>query len=634
LLPFAFFLWAGAAVAKTDAPDALAVAFGTMPALWNVQMSPDGSKLSFLQMHREDLPIMGVFDARTGKVQTALASVAGKFDIQWCDWANDERLLCGFRGVAGSGINPYPVTRLVAVNADGSGMKVLLQSKLRGEYTQFQDQIVDWLVDDPEHVLVQMPSSKGSGISRLDIYSGRTSREKRIRDAVRRWMSDGRGTPRLYLHQTEYSIRWRYRHAGESEWRLLHESKATDLDDYYPVGFGDDPNALLVIKPFESRLALWLEDLGDERTSRVVFSHPDVDVGGAIFIGRFRRMVAVGYSTDRSHLHFFDADVEQISDRISALFPGMSVNVVDESWDRSFYLVHVTGDRDPGAYYRFDVKKSQLVEISPQYPRLEDRPLSPMTPIHYEARDGTRIPAYLTLPTAAPQGALPAVILPHGGPESRDYWGFDWIAQFLAARGYAVLQSNFRGSGGYGSAWAGAGGFRDWRRAIGDLGDGAQHLIETGVADPGRLCVLGWSYGGYAALLSGIEEPERYRCAVSIAGVTDPRTLIRDYRNFLSGRGMREFVSTDAEVLVEGSPLKRAGEIRIPVLLFHGEKDINVSVDHSKRMAKALERAKKVVEFVEYEDVEHDIARNEFRVDMLSRIGAFLDRHTGPRRGE
>ena len=207
----AFFLWAGAAAAKTDAPDALAVAFGTMPALWNVQMSPDGSKLSFLQMHREDLPIMGVLDARTGSVQTALASVAGKFDIQWCDWANDERLLCGFRGIGGSGVNPYPVTRLVAVNADGSGMKVLLQSKLRQEFTQFQDRIVDWLVDDPEHVLIQMPSAKGSGISRLDIYSGKTSREKRIRDAVRRWMSDGRGTPRLYLHQTKYSNRWRYR---------------------------------------------------------------------------------------------------------------------------------------------------------------------------------------------------------------------------------------------------------------------------------------------------------------------------------------------------------------------------------------------------------------------------------------
>jgi dipeptidyl aminopeptidase/acylaminoacyl peptidase len=221
------------------------------------------------------------------------------------------------------------------------------------------------------------------------------------------------------------------------------------------------------------------------------------------------------------------------------------------------------------------------------------------------------------------------VILPHGGPMSRDYWGFDWIVQFLAAKGYAVLQSTYRGSGGYGNEWAGEGGFRAWRTAITDITDGAKYLVEQGVADPARLCVVGWSYGGYAALMSGIEEPERYRCLVSIAGVTDPEMLIDDLKHYMNKFAMQKFISRRDEVTKRGSPLKRASEIRAPVLLFHGDEDVNVRVRHSRKMAKTLERDKKSVEYIEYEDVEHSIRRNGYRVDMLDRIGSFLDTHIG-----
>jgi dipeptidyl aminopeptidase/acylaminoacyl peptidase len=252
-----------------------------------------------------------------------------------------------------------------------------------------------------------------------------------------------------------------------------------------------------------------------------------------------------------------------------------------------------------------------------------------MKPIHYPARDGTVIPGYLTVPENAKEGALPVVILPHGGPETRDYWEFDWITQFLAAKGYAVLQSNYRGSAGYGLDWAGEGGFRAWRTAINDLTDGAQYLVEQGVADPARICVVGWSYGGYAALMSGVEEPDRYRCLVSIAGVTDPEMLIEDWKYFMGKHAVHKFISRDPEVTKRGSPLKRASEIRAPVLLFHADEDVNVPVDHSQKIAKALERAKKSVEYIEYADVEHSILRNEYRVDMLDRIGSFLDANIG-----
>jgi dipeptidyl aminopeptidase/acylaminoacyl peptidase len=570
-------------------------------------MSPDGTKVSFLQMHPEDLPILRTLDLTTGTPNLALASTRDGFDIQWCKWANDERLLCGFSAITG-GWNAYPVTRLVAVNADGSQMKVLLQRKLEDEFAQFQDQVVDWLVDDPKRVLVVMPNNKGATLKPLDIYSGGTGSAVEKHSGFVSWITDGRGFPRLYRYVTKDKIRWSYRRSGEKKWRLLEKAKMADLDhDYEPIGFGDDPDRLLVRKPHDGRLALWSVDLKGEEEDEVVFSHPEVDVDGVERLGKFSRLVAIGYSTDRPRLHFFDEAVEKISDKLATYFEGKSVGVIDESWDRRYYIVHVDSDRDPGSFYRFNVKQNQLLSISRQYPLLETQSLAPMESIRYPARDGAEIPGYLTLPTNGDEGARPTVILPHGGPESRDYWEFDWLSQFIAAKGYAVLQSNYRGSGGYGSDWSGEGGFRAWRTAIDDLTDGAKYLVEQGISDPNRICVVGWSYGGYAALMSGIEEPERYRCLVSIAGVTDPKILIDDSRHFLNTRVVQEFIGRDAEVINRGSPLRRASEIRAPVLLFHGDQDINVSVDHSKKMAKALERVKTPVEYIEYEDVEHSI---------------------------
>lgn len=635
------------ASSNAASPDPLAVAFGTMPELWGVRLSPDGTKVSFLQMHPEELSILRVLDLTTGEASLALASTRDGFNLNWCDWANDERLLCSFFGISKSA-RSYVVTRLVAVNADGSEMKVLLQRQSQGHLAQFLDGVVDWLVDDPRHVLAEVPnvmpgsidvyrrahaSGRGSSVRPVDIYSGDTGipvETQSSESGVVGWRSDGRGMARLYWRMTRIDLRWKYRRSGKSKWRKLHKAKLVDLDDeYYPVGFGSDPDELLVVKPHEGRLALWSEDLKGERDDEVVFSHPEVDVGDTLVLGKFKRTVAIEYSTNRSHLHFFDGAIEKISQKLTSHFPGKTVRVIDESWGRRYYIVHVESDREPGIYYRFDVEKKKLLKISQQYPLLESRSLSPMKSIRYPARDGTEIPAYLTLPEDAKESALPAVILPHGGPMSRDYWEFDWLAQFFAAKGYAVLQSNYRGSGGYGTDWAGEGGFRAWRTAINDLTDGAKYLVEQGVVDPARVCVVGWSYGGYAALMSGVVEPERYRCLVSIAGVTDPEMLIEDLAHFMNKAAMQKFIGRDDEVVKRGSPWKRASEIRAPVLLFHGDQDINVLVHHSQRMSTALKRAKKSVEYIEYEGVEHSIRRNDYRVDMLDRIGSFLDEHIG-----
>jgi dipeptidyl aminopeptidase/acylaminoacyl peptidase len=183
--------------------------------------------------------------------------------------------------------------------------------------------------------------------------------------------------------------------------------------------------------------------------------------------------------------------------------------------------------------------------------------------------------------------------MPHGGPSARDVWGFDWLAQFFASRGYAVLQPNFRGSDGYGRAWEMGNGIKAWATAVADVADSAKALAAKGVVDANRVCVVGWSFGGYIALMSSIVEAATYKCGVAIAPPSDWDEMVRDSRNFMNADIMREYIGADPAVRERGSPLKRVAEVSLPLLLFHGDDDLNVTVDHSRDMAKALQRAGK-----------------------------------------
>ncbi|MDJ0926198.1 MAG: alpha/beta fold hydrolase [Gammaproteobacteria bacterium] len=618
-----------AAAHAAEEPGELAVAFGRLPELWGARLSPDGSRISFLHMLEEQDMATGYVVTMDGSNKPFLTSKKDRFELRWCNWANDERLLCGFTGIDTDGRTRWVTTRLVAVDPDGENAKVMLQNRLIRQRTraQFQDEIVDWMPDDHDHVLVEMPENNGTGVAKLNIYDGSVGLVIRPRAGIREWLTDGHGEPRVRMYLSPKTLRWDYRPANERKWQLLHERPIEDRHDtFLPIGFGATRQELLVLQPYNNRLSLFARDLpsGNER---LVFAHDEVDLGGYYRLGKYRRLVAIRYVTDASRYHFFDEDIERVIARVRPTFPGQAISVVDESWDRGVYLLHVSGDMNPGGYYLFDINNSKLKGLWPKYPQLTERSLSPMRPYAFQASDGTRVPGYLTLPADHADHAPPLVVLPHGGPESRDEWGFDWLVQYFAALDYAVLQVNFRGSGGYGDAWVGEGGFRAWRQAIGDITDGVQSLIDEEMIDPSRLCVVGWSYGGYAALMSAIEERELYRCVVSIAGVTDPGELIQDARYFVNRKLVREMIGDDEEVLRHGSPLKRAGEISVPVLLFHGDEDVNVDVQHSKKLHKALRKAGKKTTLVIYDDAEHGIWRNEYRVDMLDRIGEFLATH-------
>jgi len=623
LIPTAY---AGDGVLKTSP---LAVIFGSQPDLRSLRMSPDGSKMVFIQYHPDGYDFVRILDFDSKKMSGMIfAGTRDGDEIDWCRWANDERVLCSLSKMNTMNGNYYRVSRLVGVNYDGKDIKLLVPKELKNQFSTGLATVIDWLPDDPNHVQIPVSQMGESSVGSLDIYTGNLSNRNRGERGAYRWISDGHGVPRLYQFFNRDFRRWYLRDPNdERKWDVLHEVKADDFTDHFePYGFADNPDELLFFDTNHGRQALFSMDLAHNQEKKLVFAHDRLDVLGIQTLGKYNRSVAAIYFDDKVRHYFFDKDIEHIYELLTPLFPDQNVEIIDEDWNRRYYTVVVTSDIEPGVYYRYDNKEHKVARIASRSSKFKNQRLAVMKEITYPARDKVEIPAFLTLPVGEKKTGLPVVILPHGGPSSRDVWNFDVLAQFLAANGFVVMQSNYRGSEGYGDAWRGTGAFRNWKSAINDVNDGTKYLIDQGIADPGKICAVGWSYGGYAALMSAIEEPALYKCIVSIAGVTDPRTLGWRMLNYVGGDSALEFIGAE-DVGDTGSPLKRTDEIKPPVLLVHAKEDVNVPFKQSEQMNDALGKSSKSVEFIQYEHADHGIRPERYRIDLFTRIAEFLNKY-------
>jgi dipeptidyl aminopeptidase/acylaminoacyl peptidase len=606
-----------------DEPDPLlseplAEAFGTPPLIRGLRLSPDGTKISFLQSRPDGGLLVRVFDTSSQNAATAFASGPNGYDITACQWANDERLLCSLRVRQMLDTRAISWERLAAVNADGSKPLLLLTRERAVGNIRLEDHLIDWLRDDPQHVLLgvrisssavpysqeiprrqYVPWYAGAATMRLNIYDNDRRIEPQHGSALS-WVTDGRGTPRL-----GQTLRGRRR-----TWWLQNESGRSTLreadlgqqpDSFSPVSFDGDTNEVLYFDRHDGRMALFALNPQDDRAGRLVYSRADTDLTGVYRVGKHDRVVAAAYVDDRPRLHFFDPKTERIRGMLSADFPGMTVAVIDEDWSERNYLVFAYADRDPGTYYLFDSANLVLTLFGRAYPALSEPGLAATQAVSYAAADGHELTSHLTLPSGGLARA--AVVLPRGGPPSRGYWEFDLVAQYLAAKGYAVLRSSYRGSSG--------------PQAISDLSSGARYLVESGIVGPGRICLVGWSDGGYPALLSAREQPESYRCVVGISAVVDPPAALKD-------------ATDSASDTPDGGPLAdRAAEIALPTLLFHARGDANTASKRVERLVEAMRKAYRDVTLIQYEHAESDIGPARYRTDMLTRLGTFLGDHLG-----
>jgi dipeptidyl aminopeptidase/acylaminoacyl peptidase len=300
------------------------------------------------------------------------------------------------------------------------------------------------------------------------------------------------------------------------------------------------------------------------------------------------------------------------------------LRIVDTSTDESRMIIYAGSDSDAGVYYILDRKTHELRTFLVVRSPLEGVKLATMRAVTYPAADGVMVPGYLTLPPGVTDAkGLPAIVLPHGGPNARDEWGFDWLSQFFAARGFAVLQPNFRGSTGYGDAWFMKNGFQSWQVAIGDVLAAGRWLVSQGIADPSKLGIVGWAYGGYAALQSAQVEPTLFKAVVAIAPITDLASYKEQSLHWTNHDLISQIVGEGAQVR-DGSPAQHADRIKAPVLLFHGSFDRDVRVEESEEMCSRLQASGGKCELVKFDELDHYLEDSNARTQMLGKSDAFL----------
>jgi dipeptidyl aminopeptidase/acylaminoacyl peptidase len=393
-----------------------------------------------------------------------------------------------------------------------------------------------------------------------------------------------------------------------------------------------------------------LVDMGD-KDDRVVKSVSlddgkvtDTDLSASdVFIHDPKTEALIGTITpgdEQSDYHFFAPYDQALWVSVAKGFRAKNLTLMSWSDDRMRLVVKAEGPKYGDGYFLVDQKAHTAKWLADEYEGVAPEDISPAKFIHYLAADGTSIPAYLTLPLSRPSTGLPLVVLVHGGPQARDEPGFDWISQAFASRGYAVLQPEFRGSSGFGAEFTTAG-YGQWGKKMQtDLSDGVRDLIKSGLVDPARVCIAGWSYGGYAALAGAVFDPGAYRCALDMAGPADLRLMLDEAKNDWNGSSDNEEVrywsrfmgvkSPNDRNLDDISPARHADKAAVPILIVHGVDDTVVRYEQSQRMAEALKRAGKPYEFVTLKGEDHWGSLGETRLQLLKAWITFLEAHNPP----
>lgn len=641
------------APAAAQQPADPAAAFGAREAVQSITLSPNGRMVAFVRPTKGQGAEVYAVDLANNQPKLVTRVDGQGQRLGNCDFVSSRRLVCTVWTILNDAGTLLPMSRPVAFDTDGKNVRVLgerdtdNQIYVRGT----AGRIIDYLPGDDNSVLMAqtfvpeagagtrlLRQQEGLGVVRVDTATLRTSVVERADDLSVAFVTDGRGNVRLKgarnargaTGQDSPVITFYYRPSSAGAWKELGRFDANSNSGIYPVAVDPKLNAAYAFDRLNGRDALFRVSLDGSLKREVVASHDQVDIDGLIRIGRGNRVVGVTFATDRRQAIYFDPELRQLAQQLRRALPQLPlINFADSSEDESRLLIWAGSDTDPGRYFVYDKASKQLNEIMLARPELENVPLARVKPITYAAADGTQIPGYLTLPPGKEDArGLPALVMPHGGPESRDEWGFDWLAQYFANRGYAVLQPNFRGSAGYGQAWFRSNGFKSWRTAIGDVNDAGRWLVKQGIADPAKLGAFGWSYGGYAALQSGVLDPDLFKAVVAVAPVTDLNLARNEWRGFTNAANVREYFG-DGPHIWQGSPAQNASAIKSPVLMFHGDYDRNVGIRQSRVMDERLKGAGKKSELVVYPGLDHQLDDTTARTDMLRRSDAFLRQAMG-----
>lgn len=610
----------------------------------DIKISPTGEYFA-MTVWLEDQTGLVVMRRSDGEL-TATFRFRGGTHVDDFWWVNDDRVLMSISESFGSRDDPLPTGELFAMNADGGRRELLVgwrvasnsASNIRGakRAENVAAFLIDPMLEDERHVLIAvqpLAADPHTRVERMDVYSGRRVQVTRAPVQRARFLTDSRGEVRFAVGAGSNNVsQLYYREGAGSEWTLANDELATGRIET-PLGFSeDDALAYLQVEHPQGPDSVVAMDVatGERRElmrDEVVDPWPIYRDGGGPLIG-------VRYLGGEVRTSFLDEKSEdaRLYRSLEAAFPGHAIDIASATADGNLKLVLARSDVEPGSIYLYDNVAKKADFVLARREQIDPANMAPMRPVTIQARDGLALHGFLTVPKRADGGNLPLVVMPHGGPFGVfDGWGFNSDTQLLAHAGYAVLRVNFRGSGNYGRSFRFAGA-RQWGRSMqDDLTDATHWAISEGIADPGRICIYGASYGGYAALMGAAREPDLYRCAVGYVGVYDLPRMVRE--NAQMGRWAttwsREWVGDDTEALAAVSPDRLAEHIRIPVFLAAGGEDQVAPIAHSESMERALKQAGVPVETLYYRTEGHGFHAVENRRGFYDQLLDFLGRHLG-----
>lgn len=623
------------AAASEKPPRYPAKAFAGNDTIRSATLSPNGKRIAFTTT-KDKMLILVVADPMTRQSQFVF-KFDGKQELKWFRWAGNDKVLMSLSNTAIMDGEEVRYTRLIVSNVltaktdfiGRSGMGVV------GDDVLYIDPDGSRILLALQETIYEYPSVWTFPLDETARKAGREI-QKPI-DGAWDWYADDKGNVRMAFVYTSGAVKVLYRAKPEDKLRETVKMTSKDWEqkwwDAMRIFAGSD-TGYVIERNLENRAVVVSADYASRTTGDTVYAQPGSDITD-FDLDENNKLKAVYYTDDADRITWIDPRMKLIQRSLNKALPGSEVTLGSRARDNSRMLVWQSSPGDPGALYIYDVASRRLEQLAIMRPDLDPAKLARPKAIDYTARDKVQIRAYLTLPVGREAKGLPLIVLPHGGP----YWVRDKLeyndeVQLLANRGYAVLQPNYRGSEGYGEGFAGLGEGQIGRAMQDDLDDGMDHLVKQGIVDPKRVCLVGSSYGGYAAAWGAIRNPERYRCAASFAGVMNWQRQVSYANRFESDPKERRKWSRQVRGGSDGafnvdlvSPAKQVGRLTRPLLLVHGTKDSRVPFSQFKEMRDAALKAGVPLETLPMEGVGHGFESSEETEKWYAALDTFLAKH-------
>jgi len=595
--------------------------FFKSPEKADFNLSPEGNYISYMKPWEEGNRRMNIYVKKMDSNEEIRLTSEKDRSIYGYLWLSETRI--AYVKDEGGDENIH----IFAVNVDGTN---------EIDLTPFEDikaQLVDDLEDDPKYMLIGLNKrdKRIHDVYRLNVETGDLEMVAENPGNISGWVTDHEGKLRIATTSDGVNTSMLYRKNESDEFKVILTTNFKE--SVSPLFFSFD-NTYLYVSSNRNRdkSAIFTFDLDTAKEDKLIFEHPEVDVYGLISSKKRKIITGVSYYTDKNNYQFFDDWRRELQTNLEKKLIGLEVRIANLSKDETRAIVMTFSDRSRGTYYYYDIVKDELTKLADLSPWLKVDAMAEMKPVKYESRDGLIINGYLTIPKGSYGKNLPVVVNPHGGPWARDTWGFNSEIQYLANRGYAVFQMNFRGSTGYGRNFLELS-FKQWGKTMqNDITDGVNWLIDEGIADPDRIAIYGASYGGYATLAGLTFTPDLYACGVDYVGVSSLFTFMESMPPYweLYREMMYEMVGhpeKDKDLLASASPLLHIDKIKAPLFIAQGANDPRVKKSESDQIVAALKEKNIDVPYMVKDNEGHGFYNEENRFDFYRSMGDFLDKH-------